>query len=130
MKFMLMMHYGGDPGCEPIHTWPPQDIKAHIEFMKDLNKKLGAAGELVDAQGLSGPEQAKIVRAKKGAPPAITDGPFPETKEFLAGFWIVDVPSEKRALEIAATASAAPGRAGVPMSIAIEVRQVMSAPPA
>jgi hypothetical protein len=96
--------------------------------MIDLNKKLAAAGELVDAQGLAGPERAKIVRAKKGGPPAITDGPFPETKEFLAGYWIVDVPSEKRAIEIAATASAAPGLGGAQMSIAIELRQVMSAP--
>ena len=133
MKFMLMMHYGGESvekgGCPPIHTWLPKEIQAHIKFMLDFNKKLGEAGELVAAQGLAGPEQAKIVRAKKGGGPAITDGPFPESKEFLAGFWIIDCASERRAIEIAATASAAPGPGGIPMSIPIELRQVMSAPP-
>ena len=126
MKFMLMMHHGGEGS--PIHTWPPKDIQAHIAFMIDLNKKLAASGEFVDAQGLAWPEHAKIVRARKGGAPAITDGPFPETKEFLAGYWIVDVASEKRAIEIAGQASAAPGIGGAPMSIPIELRQVMGAP--
>lgn len=126
MKFMLMMHHAGTGPA--IHTWPPQDIRAHIEYMIALNKKLGASGEFVDAQGLAGPHQAKIVRATKGGPPAITDGPFPESKEFLAGFWIIDCASEARAIEIAAQASAAPGLGGVQMSIPIELRQVMSAP--
>lgn len=126
MKFMMMMHHAGEG--PPIHTWTPKDIQAHIGFMLDFNKQLGASGELVDAQGLAGPEQAKLVRAGKGGLPAITDGPFPESKEFLAGFWIIDVESERRALELAAQASAAPGPGGAPLSIPIEVRQVMSAP--
>jgi hypothetical protein len=126
MKFMMMMHYAGEGPA--IHTWPPQDIQAHIQFMHDLNRRLSEAGELVDAQGLAGPDQAKIVRARRGGPPAITDGPFPESKEFLAGFWIIDVADEKRAIEVASTASAAPGLGGVAMSIPIELRQVMSAP--
>ena len=127
MKYMLMMNYGGeDP---PIHTWPAKDVRAHIQFMLDFNQRLSEAGELVDAQGLSGPEQAKIVRASQQGPPAITDGPFPESKELLAGFWIVDVDSERRAIEIAAEASAAPGMGGTRMSIPIELRPVMSAPP-
>ena len=126
MKFMLMMHHGGEG--TPIHLWPPKDVQAHIAFMMALNEKLQKSGEFVDAQGLAAPEQAKVVRARKGAPPAITDGPFPESKEFLAGFWILDVESEKRALEIAGQASAAPGIGGAQMSIPIEVRQVMSAP--
>jgi hypothetical protein len=126
MKFMMMMHYAGEGPA--IHTWPPQDIQAHIQFMHDLNRKLLEAGELVDAQGLAGPDQARIIRARKGGPPAITDGPFPESKEFLAGFWIIDVADEKRAIEVASTASAAPGLGGAPMSIPIELRQVMSAP--
>jgi len=126
MKFMMMMHYAGEGPA--IHTWPPQDIQAHIQFMHDFNRRLSEAGELVDAQGLAGPDQAKIVRARRGGPPAITDGPFPESKEFLAGFWIIDVADEKRAIEVASTASAAPGLGGVAMSIPIELRQVMSAP--
>ena len=127
MKFMLMMHWAGEGAS--IRTWPPKDIQAHIRFMMDLNEKLTASGELVDAQGLAMPEQAKIVRASRNGAPAITDGPFPEAKEFLAGFWIIDCESEKRAIEIAATASAAPGLGGARMSIPIELRQVMSAPP-
>lgn len=126
MKFMLMMHYRGDGPA--IFTWPPKDIQAHIQFMMDLNEKLRASGEFVDAQGLAGHQQAKIVRADKDRSPLVTDGPFPETKEFLAGFWIIDCDSEKRAIEIAATASAAPGLGGAQMSIPIELRQVMSAP--
>lgn len=126
MKFMMMMHYTGEGA--PIHTWPPKDIKAHIDFMLGFNKQLAESGEFVNAQGLAGPEQAKLVRARKGGGPAITDGPFPETKEFLAGFWIIDVENEQRAVELAARASAAHGKDGVPMSIPIELRQVMCAP--
>lgn len=126
MKYMLMMHHAGEGPS--ILSWPPQDIQAHIDFMLALNAKLTAQGELVDAQGLAWPDQAKVVRATRSGAPAITDGPFPETKEFLAGFWIVDVESEARAIAIAAEASAAPGLGGERMSIPIEVRQVMSAP--
>jgi hypothetical protein len=109
-------------------TWPPKDIQAHIGFMKNLAKELGQAGELVAAEGLAGPDQAKLIRAGKDGLP-VTDGVFPEAKEFLAGFWIVDVESPERAYQIAAKASAAPGVGGLPMNMAIEVRQVMSAPP-
>ena len=130
MKYMLMMHAPRtgwkDNG---IGTWPPEDIKAHIGFMMDLNRKLIASGELVDAQGLALPDEARIVRAGKNGAPEVTDGPYPEAKEFLAGFWIIDCENQERAYAIAAQASAAPGKGGVPMSIPIEVRQVMSAPP-
>src|SRR6188508_2176803 len=95
MKYMLMMHYGADcGGFPPIHTWDPKDIQAHIAFMLALNERLSKRGEFVDAQGLTDPGQAKLVRARQGGGPAITDGPFPEGKEFLAGFWIVDVETE------------------------------------
>jgi hypothetical protein len=129
MKYMLLMHHGNEGGgdCPPITEWPPGDVQAHIGFMIDLNRDLAAKGELVAAEGLAWPNEAKVVVCKGGAP-KITDGPYPETKEFLAGFWIVDVPSEKRAIEIAARASAAPGPKGKPFGIAIELRQVMSAP--
>jgi hypothetical protein len=128
---MLMMH-APRAGWETagIGTWPPEDIKAHIGFMMRLNKELKEAGELVGAEGLALPEQARIVRAgKNDGAPEVTDGPYPEAKEFLAGYWIVDVDSTERAYEIAARASAAPGKAGVPMHMPIEVRQVMSLPP-
>ncbi len=127
MKYMLMMN---TPGIGPyqIASWPEKDIKAHIGFMTDFARRLSAAGELVAAEGLSGPEQARLVRAGADGEP-ITDGVFPETKEFLAGYWIVDVESPERAYAIAAAASAAPGRDGKPLNMAIEVRQVMSGPP-
>jgi len=130
MKFMLMMHAPRSGWKDAgIGTWPLEDIKAHIGFMLNFNKELTASGEFVDAQGLNLPEAARVVRAGKTGAPEVTDGPFPESKEFLAGFWIIDCESEARAYEIAARASAAPGKGGVPMSIPIEVREVMSAPP-
>lgn len=130
MKYMLMMNTACGGGAEPYHIaqWPQQDIQAHIAFMKRFAGELSAAGELVAAEGLAGPDQAKLVRASKDGTP-ITDGVFPEAKEFLAGYWIVDVESPERAYEIAAKASLAPGPRGEPLYLGIEVRQVMSGPP-
>ncbi|WP_024288615.1 YciI family protein [Cellulomonas sp. KRMCY2] len=128
MKYMLLMSYGPIEGVEPIDTWSPQDIAAHIAFMGQLGQDLTERGELVDAQGLSGPEAAKIVTSTGVGAPVVTDGPFPESKEFLAGYWVVDVDDEARALEIAATTSAAPGPGGVPLGQQIEVRPIMDAP--
>jgi hypothetical protein len=127
MKFMLMMNTPGG-GPYKIAAWPEQDIKANIAFMRSFATKLRDKGELVAADGLAGPDQAKVVRAGKDGRP-ITDGVFPETKEFLAGYWIVDVESPARAYAIAAEASAAPGPGGAPLNMAIEVREVMSGPP-
>ena len=127
MKYILMMG-GTKSGWESMGTWPQQDIKAHIGFMMGFCKKLGDAGELVSAEGLATPDQAKVVRAGKDGEP-VTDGVFPESKEFLAGYWIIDVESPARAYQIAAEASAAPGPGGAPLNMPIEVRQVMSGPP-
>ena len=127
MKYILMMHTPSG-GPYQIASWPREDLVRHIEFMKSFAKKLAGQGELVAAEGLAGPDQAKLVRAGKDGKP-VTDGVFPETKEFLAGYWMVDVPSPERAYEIAAEASMAPGRDAKPMHLTIEVRQVMSAPP-
>ena len=127
MKYMLMMNTSSS-GPYQIGSWPKQDIQAHIGHMVALNTKLRAAGEFVSAEGLTGPDQAKLVRAgKDGAP--ITDGVFPESKEFLAGYWIVDVDSPARAYQIAAEASVAPGPGGAPLNMSIEVREVMSGIP-
>ena len=93
--------------------------------MKRFNQELVDAGEFVRTEGLGGPEQMKIVRASKSAAPAITDGPFPESKEVLAGYWMIDVETPQRAYEIAARASAAPGRGGEPLDMPIEVHPVM-----
>ncbi|HSS51382.1 MAG TPA: YciI family protein [Thermoanaerobaculia bacterium] len=126
MKYMMMMNVPGGP--YQIGGWAQKDIKEHIAFMMSFNKKLSAAGELVAAEGLSGPDQAKLVRAGKDGKP-VTDGVFPEAKEFLAGYWIVDVDSPERAYQLAAEVSAAPGPGGAPLYLPIEVRQVMSGPP-
>jgi len=127
MKYILMMQWPGKPPYA-ITTWPKSDLQAHVSFMQAFGKKLSKSGELVSAEGLAGPDQAKVVRAGKDGRP-ITDGIFPEAKEFLAGYWIVDVESAERAYEIAAEASAAPGPGGAPLNMPIEVRQVMSGPP-
>jgi len=128
-KFMLLQNYEGGAGCtEPITNWAPEDIHAHIAFQQALNKELLDSGELVDAQGLAGPDLAKKVTYAGAGAPVVTDGPFPEVKELLAGYRMIDVESEARAIEIAARASAAPGPNGVPIQQPIEVRQVMGAP--
>lgn len=132
MRYMLMMHAPrgkGATGDWQVMTWNPEDLKAHIAFMHNFNKTLQANGEFVGAEGLSSPGEAKVVRAGQTGSPVVTDGPFPEAKEFLAGYWIVEVDRPERAYEIAARASAAPGKAGTPLNMPIEVRQVMSAPP-
>lgn len=129
MKFILMMNtMKSDSSKDGIMTWPRKDIQAHIAFMMGLNKDLKAAGQLVSAEGLAWPDQAVLVRADKDGKP-VTDGVFPESKEFLAGYWIVDVEAAEQAYAIAARASTAPGKDGVPLNMPIEVRQVMSGPP-
>jgi len=127
MKYILMMNCPRT-GYESFAAWPQKDIQAHIGFMMSFNKALRETAELVSAEGLASPQEAKIVRAGKDGEP-VTDGVFPESKEFLAGYWIVDVDSPEKAYQIAARASAAPGPGGAPMNMAIEVRQVMSGPP-
>jgi hypothetical protein len=129
MKFMLMMNAPRGKGDWAVMNWPPEDLKAHINFMKRFARELGDAGELVGAEGLASPAQARVVRAGKTGAPEVTDGPFAEAKEFLAGYWIVDVENPQRAYDIAARASAAPGPGGAPLNMPIEVREVMSAPP-
>jgi hypothetical protein len=127
MKYILMMNCPKN-GYESFGSWPQKDLRAHIGFMMDLNKELKDAGLLVSAEGLASPTEAKVVRAgQDGAP--VTDGVFPESKEFLAGHWIVDVENAEQAYKVAARASAAPGQGGAPMNMPIEVRQVMSGPP-
>lgn len=129
MRYMLMMHAPRGTGDYQVNLWSPTDLEDHMAFMFALNKELTESGELVGAEGLAAPGEAKVVRAGKNGVPAVTDGPFPESKEFLAGYWIVEVDKPQRAYEIAAKASSAPGPGGAPLILPIEVRQVMSAPP-
>lgn len=127
MKFMLMMN-GPRNSYQTFGSWPEKDIRNHIAFMRRFAEKLTKQGELVSCEGLTSPEQAKRVRAGKDGKP-ITDGVFPETKEYLAGYWIVEAPTLERAIEIAAEASAAPGKDGAPLNMDIELREVAGGPP-
>ncbi|ACY17253.1 YciI family protein [Haliangium ochraceum] len=126
MKYMMMMHTPKGP--YQLTSWPEEDIHQHIAYMRGFAERLIASGEWVAGEGLAAPDQAKLVRASDDGTP-VTDGVFPESKEFLAGFWIIDVDSAERACELAAEASAAPGKGGKPLNMAIELREVMSAPP-
>ena len=127
MKFMLMMSSPNGKQDYQIFNWPKAALQAHGEFMERFNDDLRKAGEWVAGVGLTAPPNARLVRAgKNGAP--VTDGPFPETKEFLAGFWIVDVASRERAYELAAKASTAPGPDGSPLFMSLEVRELMFGP--
>ena len=127
MKFMLLQDYGAgvESDIPPMSQWKPEEVEAHINYQKDLNAELRERGELVEAQALTAPELAKFVVSDGASSPIVTDGPFPESKELLAGYRMIDVESTERALEIAAKGSAAPGPDGVPIRQRIEVREVM-----
>jgi len=143
MKYILMLT-GTKAEFDWYSKWSPQDYEKQAAFMHAFHEELKNSGELVAAEGLSFPDQARVVRAgSDGAPivtngvvrgikdgvPFVTDGVFPESKEFLAGYTIIDVESAERAYKIAARLSAAPGPGGKPGNIPIEVRQVMSGAP-
>ncbi|MFF3059372.1 YciI family protein [Streptomyces sp. NPDC057909] len=125
-KFLLMVNHDGGVFEEPMDQWEPGDIAAHFNYYEVLTKELTESGEMVQFMALADPRLTKIVRSDGSAAPLVTDGPFPESKEVLAGFNVFDVESEARALEIAARISAVPGPGGVPTQQPVEVRQVMS----
>lgn len=129
MKYMLIMNTPRD-GYTQYMSWPRQTLEANGAFMQAFAKKLSAGGELVAAEGLGSPQQAKRVHAGRDGKP-ITDGVFPESKEFLAGYWIVDVDSPERAYQLAAEVLTAPhgpvtSADGTPYDFGIEVREIMS----
>jgi hypothetical protein len=126
MRYILLLNVP-HRGPYELYSWAEQDLKAHLAFLRAFNEKLMESGELVSIEALTAPDQAVRVRAGENGKP-VTDGVFPETKEFLAGYWIVDVENRDRAIELAAAASAAPGPGGAPLNMPIEVRQVMSGP--
>jgi len=127
MKYMLMMN-ATKANFDWYAKWPKEDLKANFAFMRAFSKELKDSGAFVATEGLAWPDKAVIVRAGSDGTP-ITDGVFPESKEFLAGYWIVDVESPEEAYRIAARASAAPAPAGTEGTMPIEVRQIMSGPP-
>ena len=124
MKFILMMT-ATKADWESYAKWSKEDLERNVVFMRGFSKELKEAGVFVGTEGLGWPGQAKLVRAGKDGEP-ITDGVFPESKEFLAGYWVIDVESPEQAYRIAARASAAPGPGGQPGSMPIEVRPVLS----
>lgn len=124
MKYILLMS-GTKTGVDTYHAWSKSDVDAHMAVLQTISKELSGSGEFVATQGLAGPEEAKIVRGEnKGVP--VTDGIFPESKEFLLGYWIIDVQTPERAYAIAARISGAPGPGGVPTNMPIEVRRLAS----
>jgi len=124
MKYILMMT-GTKAGVDTYRAWSQKDIQTHFAHLTEVIKDLTETGEFVNTEGLAMPHQAKVVRAGANGTP-ITDGVFPEAKEFLLGYWIVDVERPERAYEIAARISAGPGPGGVPTNMPIEVREIMS----
>lgn len=124
MKYILLMS-GTKTGVDSYHTWSPKDIEAHMGVLRAIVKELTESGEFVATQGLAEPAEAKVVRGEKNGLP-VTDGVFPESKEFLLGYWIVDVATPERAYAVAGRLSAAPGPGGVPTNMPIEVRRFAS----
>jgi len=127
MKFMLQMNVKGGP--YQMKGWSQEDVKRMIDFMHQFNKDLKAKGQFVAAEGLVAPNEARIVKANDDGSPSVTDGPFAESKEFIAGYWMIEVDTADEAYRIAARASAQPGPGGKPLNMPIEVRQVGSPPP-
>ena len=123
MKYILMMH-GKKGAWDEYGRWSKEDLQRNVEFMQRFNKELHDSGVLVDTKGLAWPQEATVVCAGNNGEP-VTDGVFPESKEFLAGYWIIDVESPEEAYKIAARASAAPGLGGTPAKMPIEVRRVL-----
>jgi hypothetical protein len=129
-KYLLLKHYRGAPAAVndvPMDRWAPEEIDAHMTFMRDFAARLEESGEFVDGQALA-PEGAWVRYDGEGRPP-VTDGPFPETKDLIAGWYVIDVDSWDRAVELAGELSAAPGAGGEPIHEWLEVRPLLSLPP-
>jgi hypothetical protein len=127
-RYLLAVDFRGGVVETPMSEWRPEEITAHLDYYAALHQELVSSGELVDSQVLTGPDLAKIVTSD-GTAPVVTDGPFQEFKEWLAGYQIVDVESEARAIEIAGKISAVPGPGGLATQQPIQVRQVMDESP-
>jgi hypothetical protein len=126
MKYILLMA-GTKAGVDTYRAWTKKDIDTHMAGLKSLAKDLRESGELAAEQGLTGPEEAMVVRGQKNGMP-VTDGIFPESKEFLLGYWVIDVATPEQAYAIAARLSTVPGPGGAPTNMPIEVRQLASHP--
>lgn len=122
MKYILLMS-GTKAGVDSYHAWSQKDIETHMAVLRGITSDLTESGEFVATQGLAEPAEAKVVRGQKDGMP-VTDGIFPESKEFLLGYWIVDVETPERAYSIAGRISAAPGPGGAPTNMPIETRRL------
>jgi hypothetical protein len=126
-RFLIMVnHDNGAADDVPMDEWKPEEVAAHMNYYEVLGRELDESGEQIQFMALADPRLARIVRSDGKSAPVVTDGPFPESKEVLAGFQVIDVESEARAIEIAARVSAVPGPGGVPIQQPVEVRQVMT----
>ena len=131
MKYLLLKHYRGGPApaydWAPMDQWTPEEVDAHMQYMNDFAKRLEETGEFVDSQALS--DQGAFVRSGGEGRPPVTDGPFAETKDLIAGWMIIDVESWDRAVELAGELSAAPGAGGEPILEWLEVRPFLTGVP-
>ena len=129
-RYLLLKHYRGGPTPVtdvPMDQWTPQEIENHLQYMSDFASRLEGSGEYVDGQALS-PEGTFVRHDGEGRPP-VTDGPFAETKDLIAGWMMIDVDDYERALALAGELSAAPGPGGKPLHEWLELRPLLSAPP-
>lgn len=129
-KYLLLKHYRGAPepiDWIPMDRWSPEEVEAHMQYMRDFAQRLTDTGEFVDAQAVA-PEGQWVRYGGEGRPP-VTDGPFAETKDLIAGWMVIDVDSHERALELAGELSAAPGAGGKPIHEWLELRPFLAAPP-
>jgi hypothetical protein len=131
-KYLLLKHYRGNPvpvvDFDPMDKWTPAEVDAHIQYMRDFAAKLEGTGEFVDGQALS-PDGTFVRYDGEGRPP-VTDGPFAETKDLIAGWMVIDVDSYERAVELAGELSAAPGQDGKPLYEWLELRPFLTEAPA
>lgn len=130
-KYLLLKHYRGAPAptnSVPMDQWTPEEVEAHIAFMGDFASRLEATGEFIDGQAVA--PDGMWVRSDGAGKPPVTDGPFAETKDLIAGWMIIDVDSEERAIELAGELSSAPGAGGEPINEWLEVRPFLALPPA
>ncbi|WP_072805989.1 YciI family protein [Rhodococcoides yunnanense] len=128
-KYLFLKHYRGAPAAVnnvPMDQWTPQEVDDHIQYMNDFAARLQTTGEFVDSQALS--SEGTFVRSDGEGKPPVTDGPFAETKDLIAGWMVVDVETYERALELAGELSAAPGAGGRPIHEWLEVRPFMGVP--
>ncbi len=131
MKYLLLKHYRGGPAPAvdwvPMDQWTPEEVDAHVQYMRDFAARLEETGEFVDAQALA--SEGAFVRYDGEGRPPVTDGPFAETKDLIAGWMVIDVESWDRAVALAGELSAAPGAGGEPIHEWLEVRPFLSEPP-